>query len=428
MDKVDILNLEWPNSERDLHIVMPILIYLNKKYGLSYKMENIFNGYFYLLKYKPKMLLISNFSGADINHEIVKFAYQHGIKVVSLISEGNVQEKEENEYLWGWNKEKRLYLDKLLLWSYRSKKMFLDIFNELNDKLEVSGATGFDRYKLLKFVTKKEFLEEEKLNYKKVIGIAGWGFDDFFNENKIKNIYANIYTKEQIEMHKKDFFLLTKYYKHLIENNRNILFICKQHPSVENFNYSEFKEIKKEPNVFFVDNSIKYGLGDLINISDIWIGYETMTALEAWLLDKETFLINPTTSEFKRNLVHKGSPIVYNDKEAQLMINEFYNKGYIQRFSKLKSIRKELIKEIIGWDDGRNHIRAAEEIMKIYNLPDRKIKFNLNLYLNIVNQTIKLFLSKTFLKNKWWYMNSVSDMKQKYQYLYNKAIKIEGKD
>jgi len=57
LSRVDILNIEWPSSDRDLHIVTPILVYLNKKYDLKYQTISIFNAYYYILKYKPKMIL-----------------------------------------------------------------------------------------------------------------------------------------------------------------------------------------------------------------------------------------------------------------------------------------------------------------------------------------------------------------------------------
>lgn len=72
MNKLDILNLEWPNSDRDLHIVTPVLEYLKLKYNLRCKTLSIFNGYYYVLKYKPKLILISNYVGADTNHKLIK--------------------------------------------------------------------------------------------------------------------------------------------------------------------------------------------------------------------------------------------------------------------------------------------------------------------------------------------------------------------
>ena len=72
--KIDVLNLEWPQSERDRHIITPVYLYLREKYKLIVKSESVFNGYFYLLKYRPKLLVISNSVGADINFSISKIS------------------------------------------------------------------------------------------------------------------------------------------------------------------------------------------------------------------------------------------------------------------------------------------------------------------------------------------------------------------
>ena len=128
--RLDILNLEWPSSDRDLHMVIPILSCLKKKYTI--KTKSIFNGYFYILLYKPKLLLISNFLGAGINLQITNLAYKSNIKVVSLVSEGNFDIEYLDQGLFGVSKNKVLNLDKYLLWSERTRK--LAIKNILNSK------------------------------------------------------------------------------------------------------------------------------------------------------------------------------------------------------------------------------------------------------------------------------------------------------
>ena len=63
---IDVLNVEWPNSDRDLHISTPVMVYLEKKYNLKIRTVSIFNAYYYILLCRPKVLFISNFLGADI--------------------------------------------------------------------------------------------------------------------------------------------------------------------------------------------------------------------------------------------------------------------------------------------------------------------------------------------------------------------------
>jgi len=428
LNRLDILNLEWPNSDRDLHIVTPVLVYLQKKYNLSFKTKSIFNGYYYILRYRPKMLVISNFGGADINHEIVKIAKIMNIKVVSFISEGNVKPKALEQFLWGWNKDKVLYLDKMLLWSNRSRDIFLSKYINLKDKFAVSGGTGFDRYKLLKFKIKREFLKDNNLNYKKIIGIAGWGFDHFFGEyyKRYQKEYLDMFSNEQIEMHREDLFKLQNIYKKIIENNPDILFILRYHPGTIDFEKNEFYGLNKYSNVFISNKyqNKEYQISDLINISDLWIGYETTTAMEAWLFNKQTFLINPTKSDFIRENVYKGSPIVKDYDEAQNLIDEFFKKGTIKKFEALKDNRENIIKDVIEYGDGKNYIRAAKEIMTVYKQPDKKIIFNLKFYKEMGKQILKLILAKTIFKNRWQELNYTKDFAEKYQDIYKQAINV----
>jgi len=428
MKRLDILNLEWPNNDRDLHIVTHTLIYLNKKYLLKCRTLSIFNGYYYILKYRPKMILISNYLGAEINLELTKLAYLMNIKVISFISEGNVKKEELNQFLWGWNKERKMNLDKLLLWSKRSENIFLKEYPKLKNKLTTIGATGFDRYKFLNFITKNEFLNENELKFEKIIGIASWGFDHYFGDyyKHHKEHYLSVFGKEQVEIHKEDLFKIQSIYKQIIENNKDTLFILRYHPGTIDFEKNEFYNLGKYENVFISNKyqNNQYQISDLINISDLWIGYETTTALESWLLNKQTFLINPTRSDFIRENVHKGSPIVKTTKEAQCLIDEFFDSGSMKSFEELKDNREKVIKDVIEYDDGKNYIRAADEIIKVYNQPDKKIKFSFKIYIEASKQILKLILAKTILKNRWSNLNYKSDFAKSYQDRYNKVINV----
>ncbi len=425
---LNILNLEWPGSDRDLNMTIPILTYLKKKYKLRCKTKSIFNGYYYLLKYRPKLLLISNFQGAEINDEVVFYANKMGIKVVSLISEGNVVEENLEGFLWGHNTRRVLDVVKLLVWSDRSKNLFLKKNLELEELICAVGAVGFDRYKLFQFIPKERFLQENKLEkYKKVIGIAAWGFDLLFGDyfKKHEKHYLKFLNEKQIIMHREDSIRLNSIYRELIEKNPDVLFILRYHPGNIDFTKSEFYKLDNYENTF-VSNKLQnnYRIADLINISDLWIGYETTTALEAWLLNKTTFLINPSKIDFIREMTYKGSPIVKNAIEAQKYIDEFFSSNKIVDFDNLEDRRKEVIKDVIGYDDGKNYIRAAEEIMVVLNEPEKKVKFILKIYKGALKQLLKLFLSKTIFKNRWPHLKYSSDFAKPYQDMYDKAIHV----
>lgn len=428
---IDILNLEWPTSDRDLNITIPSLVYLSKKYGIRYKVGSIFNGYYYLLKYKPKVLLISNFQGANINSDIVSVASSAGIYVVSLISEGNPPAWDAKQFLWGNIKnQQELPVQKMLLWSERSRDIFINKYPELEQRLITVGGTGFDRYKLLQFMKKSEFLERNGLTkYQKVVGIAAWGFDLLWGEyfEKHENYYIEEIGKEQVYMHRNDLTKINRIYKMLIEKNKDTLFILRYHPGNFNLRKSEFYGLDHFDNVFISNKDINdnYKIADLINVSDLWIGYETTTALEAWLLDKTTFLVNPTRSDFKRDLTHKGSPIVKTYQEAQCFIDEFFDSKKIDDFIKFEKERKQIIKNIIEYSDGKNHIRAAEEILELVNRENQPISFNFGIFKKIFKQILKLLLSRSVYKKRWPELDYQSDFYKPYERLYKNAIDNE---
>ena len=161
---IDILNFEIPRSRRDLHITIPAFIYLEKYNNVSFKTVSIYEAYIYMLVFKPKMIVLSNAVGAAIKFEISKFAYLSGIKVVTFTSEGNAFYNNDVTF-WGHNKDKIFYADKVLVWSKKYLEHYRPfVFSGYDEKVAVAGATGFDRYKLLKFKKKNEFLKENSLN------------------------------------------------------------------------------------------------------------------------------------------------------------------------------------------------------------------------------------------------------------------------
>lgn len=426
---VDILNVEWPGSDRDLNMSIPVMIYLEKKYGLKTRTVSIFNAYYYIVKHKPKLLFISNFVGATINSEVVKLAYLSGIKVVSLVSEGNNIHNHDLSF-WGHNSDKKFYLDKMLVWSDRYFNFYKEVVSDpqYTTKVSVSGAVGFDRYKLLSFKNKECFTGEKKLGFKKVVGIGGWGFDLFFGDyyESKKEQLLKIYPENQLEMHRKDMVAVNKIYKELVKNNPDVLFILRYHPGTIDYQLNEFSGIEG-PNVYKSTrrNNDKYSISDLINISDIWIGYETTTALEAWLLGKPTVLINPTTSCFIREIVSIGSPKCKTINELQQKIDEYYKTGTIASFDELSDMRKTATLETIGFDDGKNYIRAAKEVIKVLDSPERNIRVSPKIYVGAIMQITKIVLSKTLFRKRWPQLSYGRDFSKSYRDIYSEAINPE---
>lgn len=359
MSRYDILNLEWGTKMRDSNITTPVLIYLREEKKYTVKSSSIAYAVLKLVIYRPKMLLMANSIGSPEQTRVFRYAYLLGIKTVSLISEGDIPDDPAlvEEFFWGWNFKKKCYLDLLLLWSERSKKLFEEYVPESREfNIKVSGATGFDRYKLLKnvFMTKEALCAKYQKHYEKVVGIASFAFTDYF---------AVLKDGERKEFYRKSCIELRKILKDTIQYFSDILFVLRLHP-MERSNQHEFLGLESLENVIII-KSKDQPVSDNINACDIWMAYASTTCMEAWLLDKPTLLINPFPIEFDWFIAHKGSPIMQNASDVISHIEEFYQNGKIDAFERLESARKEIINSVIEHADGKNYIRAAREVDKI---------------------------------------------------------------
>ncbi|MEH0667498.1 hypothetical protein H4F18_14410 [Vibrio scophthalmi] len=368
MKEIDVLNLEWPGNERDGFCVAPIILTLRSK-GYKCVTGDIFSYLHYLCQYRPKILLITSFQGALINHKVCQEAKRLGIKVISLIAEGNIREKAIQQMTWGHNKTEEIYFEKMLIWSQRSQDLILKYFPKLEGRVLVSGGVGFDRYKLIPFKSKQAFIDEQVLTkkYDAFVGLAGWGFDrvyetEFYLKNK-KSLHESM-RPGQIELHREDFKLLTQYYHDLAISNPHVFFIVRPHPGLTEYDYDEFRKLKELPNVYYSKpRSCTYSISDLISVCDIWGGYETTTCMEAWLLGKQTFLFNPSGPDFIRDITANGSVIIVDYDEMNKSLSNVSE--FIDNIASNKDIidnRNKIIIDVIGYDDGKNHLRAVSEI------------------------------------------------------------------
>lgn len=425
MNNIDVLNLEWPSNERDSFAIAPIILALRDS-GYKCITGDIFSSLYYFCKYRPKVLLITSYQGALINHKVCQQAAKLGIKVVSLIAEGNVCEHYIEQMTWGNNSTREVYFEKMLVWSKRSQKLILKYFPELKGRVKVSGGVSFDRYKILSFKSKEEFIDERKIEkkFESIVGLAGWGFDtihetEFFQKNKEQLLEGM--KPGQLELHRKDFRLLTEYYYELIIKNPSVLFILRPHPGLTDYQYDEFKKAKDLSNVYYSKPRIcNYSISDIIAICDLWGGYETTTCMEAWLLGKQTFLFNPSGTDFNREITAGGSVIFEDFDELEKSINDV--KGFVRRISqdeRLISSREDIVRDIIGYDDGGNYLRAISEIIPILN----NSKNPCYSHLNVLDEVGLCGLVKYMFKNIN-FINSMRGLRKLDQNQLERLIKI----
>lgn len=362
---IDVLNLEWDAAlSRDRQMASLVCNYLRFQ-GVTVKEGSVFQGYELIRKYRPRILFFSNITGAKINYNVAVYAVRCGIKVVSLVSEGNFRESELDQFLWGWNEEKVLLETVNMQWTERTRKMTLEHYPKLQNKIKVSGGVGFDVYKLLPLSDKKTFLKKYgKDIYEKIIGVGCWDFGIFFPDDTRFSYEKNIYSEEEIAYFRKDGELFNKILRKVVLANPDILFLLKEHPGVQlGRKASGIIGLESFPNVLILKQ--EEPIITCLSVSDFWITYESTTALEGWLLDKKTCLLNPQGGQFKRDKVAKGSPIFSTFSELQQNIRKFYLGMPLDGYIEKETVRNELIKETIQWSDGFNHVRAGNEIKKI---------------------------------------------------------------
>ena len=367
--RIDILNLEWSSSSSRDRVMATLVCNYLRMQGLLVEERSVFDGYDALNSLKPRLLFMTNTTGAPENLELMRYAKSRGYLGVSLISEGNFTRDTANhqEMIWGWNKQRNLEEDLYLLWSERTRLITLQHHPELEGRVGVSGGVGFDNYSLGKRqLNKREILSFwEKQEYEKIIGIGCFDFGTMYPEDYRYSINLKSFTSEQIQRFRNDGVGFDSVLASVASANLDILFIVKQHPGEKlGHKASGTVKLSKLPNVLVVKNELS--IFDCISLSDFWLTYESTTALEAWIFGKQTCLLNPSGRDFPRDiLISEGSPAYVNAEELMHAIEHFYINGILPGFNEREKHRHQIIEQTIQWDDGLNHVRAGNAILDL---------------------------------------------------------------
>lgn len=369
MSSIDVLNLEWTSSSSRDRVMATLVCNYLRMQGLRVEEQSVFDGYHLLNKLKPRLLFMTNTTGAPENLELMRYGKSRGYLGVSLISEGNFFGDSTNhqEMIWGWNKQKNLAEDLYLLWSERTRNITLEHYPELHDRVGVSGGVGFDNYLIGKAeVNRLKFLSSwGKDCYESIIGVGCFDFGTMYPEDPRYAINTAKFSTDQIQRFRDDGLEFDKILSNAASSYPNILFLVKQHPgSMLDHRASGTVELSKLPNVLILKNEIS--IFECIALSDFWIAYESTTAMEAWLMGKQTCLLNPSGRDFPRDIVvSEGSPAYVNVQELMQAIEGFYASVVLPGFFEREERRRQIIKQTIQWDDGLNHVRAGNAILDL---------------------------------------------------------------
>lgn len=371
---IDVISLEWTTTPMRDRVSATLVCNYLRLQGLRVKEYSIWDGLQSIHESKPRLLFITNTVGALENLEAMRYAKRRNVLGLSLISEGNLwgDDALKREAIWGWNKDQQLHEDIHMQWSEVSRNATLMLHPELTGRVKVSGGVGFDNYKIAVDENVKETIlnKYQKSGYKKVVGVGCWDFGFFYPEDTRFKVFDNLYEDSQKRRFIKDAFAFDDILTRVAMANEDVLFLLKQHPGVQlGHMASGITKAAQLKNVLALTN--EEPILSCIQASDIWIVYESTTAMEAWLLGKPTCLLNPSGRDFPRDRLNEGSPAFSSASELQRFIDQFYADAEMPEFAERSGARQQLIKDIIQWDDGLNHVRAGNEIIDLLSSQPR---------------------------------------------------------
>lgn len=404
--KVDVLNLAWTSkSSRDRDATSLVTNYLRLQ-GYSVVEKSIHNGIYYILRYRPRCVYISNIIGARINFACAVITKYLGIKLITGLSEGDLNEEKVINLFYGHNYLSKPIEDVLLVWNEEVKNLILKHHPSYNSKVFVTGSLTADKYKFKDIPSPPQF-DKVKHKYKYVIGVGCWAFRYYFDRE-------DIFTSEQIQSRQTDRDIFAKGLYELISKKDDYLFLIKTHPGEKDIYYGSGIELVKD-----LDNTIIYSddenITEIINSVDLWLTYESTTALEAWLLEKETLVFNPTGVRRDSSQILRAQIIVNEGKELIWEIEYFFNNGKFAKSDYLNNKRDEIISNVIGFSDGYNHKRVAKIIIEYLNkgvaVNDRIRLLNV---INAVTYWLKYAFTMKLKARYKWCNNEINDINKRY--------------
>lgn len=412
---------------RDTEIVLPIVYAAEHFLNCKIDFELKWNAHLIYLN-KPDFVIIpANCQGSKMYHDITKYCVSQNIKVFSFISEGNFNEKSGYDY-YGFNVDRYFYQDYICSWSKRIQKYMQNGSPKEKDKIVLTGAPGFDRFKIYDFGNKKEFLKKyNKEKYHKIISYSGWAFGKIQYPQGREELEANVSVKTEggtVKWVSEQRPIVRDMLKTAIEAYPDVLFVLKQHPSeyypglnIEQQN--EMTELLEYPNVLYLQGQSE-GIHDVISIADIVLGFETTSAIETWLMgDTPTIFLNKEV-DFPRVDVYKGCLIAQKGNDLVGYIEEFYKGGSIKDFldPKLKEQRELIIENTIGYDDGLNHLRHLNYLNKtLLKIDKNQINYKKSSYFSKLYMFFKVMrpLYKAKVVSNWAWFSKFNWVFERYK-------------
>lgn len=368
--KTDVLNLEWSSTGRDREVANLICSGL-RHLGYSVAEDSVHNYASAMLRHRPRLLYCADPKGAAINLDATSFARSLSIPIITFTCEGVMREDVIDLMFWGHIKSRQLPERYNLQWSENFRDITLKHFPYVAPQIPVVGAVGFDRYALFQFASKDNWSRKYGKAMRRTVGIAGGGMDGYFYpETAFYHSAVSIFGQDQIDRFCRDHLACAQAYGDLVRAFPELTFVLKEHPATVSRQTSEFKGLDALPNVILLKN--EEAISDCISVSDIWLSYDSTTSLDAWLLGKPTAHFNPSGDNgIARVVTHAGSPSTGDGTQLQSMVSSFLDSGELPGFAERAAARADIIRNMVQWTDGKNHLRACYYFDKLLRNPPK---------------------------------------------------------
>ncbi len=390
------------NEGRDFYLLIGFIYYLERFQNYEVSLEFVWDAQ-KIRTGNPDLVLLPNSRGHHLYYEIAKYCYDNEIPLFIHDSEGNFNTEIIYDF-WSYNLDKKTFCPKMFTWNQRVKNYLVSKYQLPKEEVCVTGAPGIDKYRYSSLEEHSELLAKYgKSHYKTVVGYAGWAFGKLQNK-EINDLLHHLNYKgdreaEGIQWIENQRILVESYLRSAIEKYPDTLFILKKHPR-ENFesdnrdSLNEMNRLTKYENVLYLKD--EENIQDLIQISDLWMAFESTSIMEAWLLNIPTLMINPDP-DFTRSPIYKGSFLVKTDEELLAAIEQVLMLKNIAAVNPEHVVaeRKRIIEDAFGFDDGLNHLRCAF-YFNPYLISEPKIKKNPKLKLKFLRYYLLLHIGKLF--------------------------------
>jgi hypothetical protein len=345
-----VLFVEWSSRGRDFEIDLPLMYFFEKVLHSKVEYKCIFDVWG-IIRSKPDIIIMSNTTGGKVNVELSKMINKSGFLFFSHVSEGLFIDDKINAFMWGWNHDFKIYEKLKILWSHRSCNIAANAFPETRLQLKVSGATGFDKYKIYK--SKTDFNTK---GYKQIVLYAGHSF--VYLESDFNNVKTNLikqFGADKVE----NFFeykdKIKMIFHEIVPQNPDTLFIFKNHPGEFSRNCPEGEGLESYENVCYIKN--EYSFSELLQHSDILLTFKSTTNLEGYLLDKPVIILCEDEELLSDLPTAQNGFLCEDSKKINQYIKEHFSTGKIKDYDEKKMSREKIIKDCIGFSDGLNHVR-----------------------------------------------------------------------